>query len=105
MATPAASSEAALIRFPDDRRAMDVSISRLTLKADAAACRAALLVAIDNDTGLTPYLINHLSGCNSPLLSVATIANNDTNRSWVSNPCDKDTITFSKGKNKYQVRL
>ena len=46
MATPAASSEAELMRLPDDRRAMDVSMSRFTLDADAAALSAALLVAI-----------------------------------------------------------
>jgi hypothetical protein len=46
IATPAASSEAELIRLPVDSRAMDISISRLTLDAAAAACRAALLVAI-----------------------------------------------------------
>ena len=46
MATPAASSEAELIRLPVDRRAMDVSMSRFTLDADAAALSAALLVAI-----------------------------------------------------------
>ena len=46
MATPAASSEAQLIRLPVDRRAMDVSMSRFTLDADAAALSAALLVAI-----------------------------------------------------------
>jgi hypothetical protein len=46
MATPAASSEAELMRLPEDRRAIDVSMSRLTLEAEAAALRAALLVAI-----------------------------------------------------------
>ena len=34
------------MRLPEDRRAIDVSMSRLTLEADAAALRAALLVAI-----------------------------------------------------------
>ena len=76
MATPAASSEAELIRFPDERLAMDVSISRFKLKAEAAACNAALLVAIDIDNELAPYVIKHLSTCSSPLLSVTTIANN-----------------------------
>jgi hypothetical protein len=32
--------------LPEDRRAIDVSMSRLTLEAEAAALRAALLVAI-----------------------------------------------------------
>jgi hypothetical protein len=34
------------MRLPEDRRAIDVSMSRLTLEAEAAALRAALLVAI-----------------------------------------------------------
>ena len=34
------------MRLPEDRRAIDVSMSRLTLEAAAAALRAALLVAI-----------------------------------------------------------
>jgi hypothetical protein len=49
MATPAASSEAELIRFPYDKRAMDVSMSLLDLLAAMAAMaafKAALFVAI-----------------------------------------------------------
>ena len=34
------------MRLPEDRRAIDVSMSLLTLEAEAAALRAALLVAI-----------------------------------------------------------
>ena len=36
IATPAASSDALLIRLPDDSRAIEVSMSRLTLEAAAA---------------------------------------------------------------------
>jgi hypothetical protein len=46
MATPAASSEAELIRLPDDKRAMDVSILLLDRLAAMAAFKAALFVAI-----------------------------------------------------------
>ena len=46
IATPAASSDALLIRLPDDSRAIEVSMSRLTLEAAAAALNAALLVAM-----------------------------------------------------------
>ena len=46
MATPAASSEAELIRFPDDKRAMEVSMPLLDLSAAMAAFKAALFVAI-----------------------------------------------------------
>ncbi|MDA9821098.1 hypothetical protein N9C56_01015 [Paracoccaceae bacterium] len=56
MATPAASSEAELIRLPEDRRAIDVSMSRLTLEAEAAALRAALLVAIASAMPTPPGL-------------------------------------------------
>ena len=46
MATPAASSEAELIRLPDDKRAMDVSMPLLDRSAAMAAFKAALFVAI-----------------------------------------------------------
>ena len=46
IATPAASSDALLIRLPEDNRAIEVSRSRLTLEAAAAALNAALLVAM-----------------------------------------------------------
>ncbi len=61
MATPAASSDAELIRLPEDRRAIDVSISRLTLEAEAAALRAALLVAIAS--AILEFLILACSLC------------------------------------------
>ena len=46
IATPAASSDALLIRLPDYSRAIEVSMSRLTPEAAAAALKAALFVAM-----------------------------------------------------------
>jgi hypothetical protein len=56
MATPAASSRAELMRKPVDRRAIDVSMSRFTLEADAAAKEAALFVAIASAIVLCPFV-------------------------------------------------
>jgi hypothetical protein len=48
MATPAASSEAELMRLPVDRRSIEFSMSLFTLDAEAAAMRAPVFVAIDS---------------------------------------------------------
>jgi hypothetical protein len=45
MATPAASSDAPFIRFPVERRSIEVSISLFTLLAAAWAIKAPVLVA------------------------------------------------------------
>lgn len=46
-ATPAASSEAVLMRFPEAKLAYEVCMSRLTLEIELAAAIAALLVPIE----------------------------------------------------------
>jgi hypothetical protein len=47
IATPAASSEAELIRFPVDNLSIETSMLLLTLLAAAAAFRALLFIPID----------------------------------------------------------
>jgi hypothetical protein len=56
IATPAASSEAELIRIPVDNLSIEVSTLRLTLLAAAAACSAPLFVAIAKAIRLDPLL-------------------------------------------------
>jgi flagellin len=74
MATPAASSEAELIRNPEDNRAIEVSMSRLTLEAEAAACRAALLVAIASAIVLCPFVCPCAIATNNAALQAAASA-------------------------------
>jgi len=55
IATPAASSEAELIRFPVDNLSIETSMLLFTLLAAAAAFRALLLIPIDKAIWQTPY--------------------------------------------------
>ena len=50
MATPAASSEALLIRLPDDSRAIEIFITLFDWPAEADALKAALFVVIAGAT-------------------------------------------------------
>ena len=59
IATPAASSDALLIRLPYDSRAIEISMSRLTPEAAAAALKAALLVAMASAIYSTSVSVKH----------------------------------------------